>query len=682
MEKYSITSKFKGYIEREDITNVDPNYLILGSVNVVSTDGRRVGNRKGYTLDGNAETGDFPIVSSFDWNERQQAPRNFRVYEDATNVRLQTRDSTDPDDIQWRTIYSSLTQPEVNFTTFWDTTEESEVMLFVAGNKSIYAYSGGQTTYASSTATTITKEGTSTWAEDGFFLSGTRQVTIEGIDYTYTGGEGSTTLTGVSPNPTGGGHTAGDFVHQTIRVSTNTPVAAVAYTNTTIAFVNSNPDTITDSANGFVTQGFKVGDIITVSGTVNNNRTYTIATVVAGTLTLVTTDAVTAEGAGGSFTLTAYRPWTNDIIATLRNQVYVGSFTSRQTFVSVVGDYDNFTAPTVPRLVGESALLQFDSTPVGYIVQEESMYISGTLGEWYQVTFDLSADLTSEQITVKRLKTGPQQSANNQAAIFKAKNDVIFISNEPTLDSLGRVENINTPTSKPISDPVKNLFDRLDFTDCSGAYCNDYLYVAVPAESLVLIYNLIESHWEAPQILPISRFAIIDGLLYGHSNGVNETYKMFDGWNDNGNAMAAVAQFAYQQFGNRVVKKYFNDWYTEGYIEPNTTLGLQLLYDYEGARGVREFEIDGNESSIIFNPVEDGSLGKNNLGQANLGGSQGTDDGDLPPKFRVINNTTANQKFYEISPLYFTNDVDLRWELLAFGPKVYDAPDVNTDIKQ
>lgn len=681
MEKYQLTSKFKGYVERDDVTNIDPNYLILGSANVISTDGKRVGNRKGYTRYGQISTGDFPIVSSFDWPSRQQGARYLRVYEDATNVRLQTLDSSDSTDVQWRTIMSSLTQPEVNFDTFWDTTEESEVALFVAGDKNIYVYSGGQTTYASSTTTTITKEGTTTWAEEGFFLSGTRQITIGATTYTYTGGEGSTTLTGVTPDPTSGGHVAGDFVFQTIRTSSNAPVATATKTASTIAFVNSNPDTITDSGNGFVTAGFVAGDIITVSGTVNNNKTYTAQTVVAGTITLVSTDAVTAEGAGSSFTLTAYRPWTNDNIAVLRNQVYISSNTSRQVFVSAVGDYDNFTAPAVPRLVGESALLQFDSVPRAFKVQEENMYVSGSLGDWYQVTFDLSADLSSEQITVKRLKTGPQQSAQNQSSVFKMKNDILFISDEPTLDSLGRVENINTPTSKPISDPVNNLFGRLDFTDCSGVYFQDNIYIAVPVESLVLVYNLIESHWESPLVLPIQRFAIIDGELYGHSNGVNETYKLFDGWNDNGNPIHAIAQFAYQQFGNRAVKKIHTDWYTEGYIEANTELTLQLLYEYEGSRAVRDFTINSEVAQTIFTPITDGSLGKLNIGYGNLGGSVETDGDSLPPKFRVINQTQSNQKYFEISPIYSSNSSDYRWEILAFGPKAIEAPDANPEIK-
>ena len=72
---------------------------------------------------------------------------------------------------------------------------------------------------------------------------------------------------------------------------------------TTIAFVDSNPDTITDSGNGFITAGFVSGSI-TVLGSTSNDGSYTIDTVAAGILTLISTDTLSAEVAGDSVTIT------------------------------------------------------------------------------------------------------------------------------------------------------------------------------------------------------------------------------------------------------------------------------------------------------------------------------------------------------------------------------------------
>lgn len=78
-------------------------------------------------------------------------------------------------------------------------------------------------------------------------------------------------------------------------------------TNTTIAFVNSAPDTITDSNNGLVAAGFESRDI-TVSGSANNNDIFTIAQdgISAGTLTLISSDSLTAEGVGATVTIKQY----------------------------------------------------------------------------------------------------------------------------------------------------------------------------------------------------------------------------------------------------------------------------------------------------------------------------------------------------------------------------------------
>lgn len=71
-----------------------------------------------------------------------------------------------------------------------------------------------------------------------------------------------------------------------------TAYAEVSYT-ASLAFVNSNPDTITDAASGFVTAGFEAGMYFTTTSPVNTG-TYRLATVAAGTLTCVSTDTLTA----------------------------------------------------------------------------------------------------------------------------------------------------------------------------------------------------------------------------------------------------------------------------------------------------------------------------------------------------------------------------------------------------
>ncbi|GAG94163.1 unnamed protein product [marine sediment metagenome] len=84
--------------------------------------------------------------------------------------------------------------------------------------------------------------------------------------------------------------------------SVNTVILAAS----TIAFVDSGPDTITDLGGAFLTSGFAPGMTIIVSGAgeSGNNGTYhNIATVVAGTITLASSAELTAESVGESVTI-------------------------------------------------------------------------------------------------------------------------------------------------------------------------------------------------------------------------------------------------------------------------------------------------------------------------------------------------------------------------------------------
>lgn len=109
-------------------------------------------------------------------------------------------------------------------------------------------------------------------------------------------------------------------------------------TGTGIAFVDSDPDTITDTGGGFLTAGFAAGQLIRPSGTTNNNIDYTIDTVVAGTITLVSTDEVTAEGAGDTFTIDAV--FTDDEVLTGDENGVAAANGTDSTFATAGDDPD------------------------------------------------------------------------------------------------------------------------------------------------------------------------------------------------------------------------------------------------------------------------------------------------------------------------------------------------------
>src|SRR5690606_14671061 len=172
-----------------------------------------------------------------------------------------------------------------------------------------------------------------------------------------------------------------------------------------------------------------------------------------------------------------------------------------------------------------------DGTPTALIPQENSMYLSAGQNQWYETTFTLSSDLTSEQLTIQRLKTTARQGAKSQALTNKIKNSIVYVSNELILNTLGRVSNVVlTPHVTDISFPLVNDFNGYDFTDACVFYFQKFVYIAIPREGLIRVYTMTNSvdnsevmpastqfYWEAPLTIPVSRFSIIDGELYGHS---------------------------------------------------------------------------------------------------------------------------------------------------------------------
>ncbi len=369
----------------------------------------------------------------------------------------------------------------------------------------------------------------------------------------------------------------------------------------------------------------------------------------------------------------------NHLIGTLSNRVYVAGDESVNLYISKVDSYTDYSFTSPVRLVGEGGLKSLDGIPTAIIVQESNVYVSAGRNFWYTLTPNQTtltvADVPTltETIDVARLKTTPAQAAQSQEMTSHQKNDVVFISSEPTMDTLGRVQQIlGTPNTLNISNPIKIDFDSYDFTDGSVFYFRYFVYVAVPKEGLVRIFNLANNAWEAPQTIPISLFYVVDGELYGHGYNTSESYKLFTGYADRvytgftGFPINAIASFSYEQFGSRSALKRGNALYVEGYITPNTILTCTITYELDGCASTQTFEVDGSDTQIVCIPNTEGSLGKTSLGKQKLGGAGSNSLTRLPPKFRV-EKTFPNKNFFECSVSFSVLGVDNRFELLAFG---------------
>ncbi len=616
--EYSLVSSYKlGYRNREDITNLPPGVLIVGSQNVLSNISDRIQIRQGYTVDGSINTIDAPVLSSFDWLSKLNGEINMRgggLTMTGNDGVLQYRYVDSLGAISWRNLLSGLSSVSFNFTTFWNTTESVREVLFVNGESNIKAWNGAITTILSATTNTITKSGTDSWADSGFYtaLVG-RSVVVNGTTYTYTGGESTTTLTGVTPDPSA--EASGSVAHQSVVITANSTMTDIPAT------------------------------------------------------------------------------FENALIQVLNNQVGVGALNSPAFYLSKVNSYTDYSQ-SAPRQTGEGGTLILDQNLVAFNVQgnqqSQNFYIS-TRDIWYTLTFDdfVSATGASGQnLGAVPIKTGQRQGTQSQAFVSNMKNNVITVTNEPTIDMIGVMENYFTQIqTQNISDSIKLDVDTYNFTDGSIAYWRYYILVAVPKEGLVLVYNLSTNSWEAPQTLPVSRFYIVNGELYGHSYNTLESYKLFEGYADRvysgftGFPISMIARFSYQNYGNRSAYKSATALYVEGYINSNTTLTANITYELDGCETNREFQLVGSDGQFVCLTSSDSSLGKTSLGKVKLGGSVRASLTGLPPKFRWI-PTFSNKDFFEGSISFEVLGVDNRMELIAFGLNSYLSTQEPVQIKQ
>ncbi len=627
--EFDIIDRFKyGYRHREDQTNLPKGVLVEGSKNILTNVSERIQCRKGYILDGPTSAVTVPISSAYTFESNLGFERNVRAYLPSAGAgTMEYRYVNDAGTVTWRTLLSSLNSANFNFTPWWDVNELLRELLMVNGSDQIYEWGGGVAVATSSTATTVTKTGTTTWAEAGFYADNTshatRKITINGTDFTYTGGETTTTLTGLSADPAVA-IAADPIVHQTPIVTTNGSMMAMDLTE-------------------------------------------------------------------------------NDLIQSFQQQLWVGSLKDQTVYVSNFQDYKDYTVSSI-NASGFGKQFALDSPPVSFIALENAFTISAGFNQWYQMTLTQGTytDTTNpaapvvyaiDTWTIDRLKTNSSAAAQSQALTGAMKNDVIFVSQEPTLDRLGRVEQIlGTTQTTNISDPIKLDFDSYDFTDGQIYYNKYFIYLSVPKMGLVRIYNIVKNYWEAPQTIPVGKFYTVGGVLYGHSYQTAESYLLFSGRGDRispanptGNPINATVLFSYQNYNSPFSLKNFNKFYVEGYISTDTTIDLGISYDIDGCATDTSYEIDGSSTQYVCSNISggnsnDASLGKQPLGKYPLGGDiDVTGSNTIPPKFRLI-QTFPSVDFHEVQYSFSTSQVGANWEILRFGPAVDSSSNLPTSI--
>ena len=624
--KYSLAELTYGYQTATDESNTDFRLLVSGSKNVLVDFQKKVKSRSGYSRLGSGNTALTEIRNGWTWNTSTGTKLPMRFYDDELEVYLEEVDGYTID--AWTRVMSGLSTTELLRSCinkggnggWYDTTEKLDLCLMVIANANLYEWTGAVAVVESVTANTITKKSTSTFAENRFYTS--RDKTLinvrTGTEFTYTGGETTVTLTGVSGSPVTDGMVVGDILVQKVKTRSNLPSASR----------------------------------------------------------------------------------TNHFIYNFENQIIIGSEDDNLVLGCQNTDLTDWT-PSSPRVAGEGFSLTLDSPTRGITSLGSILLIGSGKSSIFKVVFEQVAVGTTlaESVKIKKLDVGVNQGFLNQESIVPVGNTIFYLTNEVALRSIEDPDNLTGINPKTFSNPIKPDFDAEDWDNAFGMWYKNVLYLSTPDASHLYMLNFVQDadgklfrFWNPPQVLPVGAMTLIskDGVeqLYGHSNGVPETYLLFDGASDGQYDSMDTADklpiecraiYAYNSYKSKGELKNFDEYYIDGEITPATKeLNLIIKYDYGGSTGTITKTIDGSVEEILEGQVGFNSLAQQSLAVNPMGGLLN------PPtdarKFRVVYEI-AKEDFFEMQTEFYSNDVDKYWAVINHGANAKLSKRIATNIK-
>ncbi len=666
---------FKGYVSKPDITSVGAEFLIKGSKNVLIDFAFRIISRKGYTVYNGVNTGGTGIKSSYDWDSSNGRQFPIRVHDGKIEFSWNG---------VWNILKSGFPTSTFEFTKVWDNTEKEDVLLGVCGDTNMYKWSGGVAKIRSATANTITKQGVMTSVSTIAFVAGTTGTIAATITDTGNNFLNAGFAVGDTLNVSGSANNSRNFTIGSVVAGTITLIMSDVLTSevagTSVTLHNGEP---TWASSRFLTAGTRS---IRLNGTdytyTGGETTDTLIGLVAfpfnsisiGTpiwqslITLANPSAINAN-------------FKQDFIATQLNQIILASSKSQEVYISSTSDYTNFTL-TSPRGAGDPAKLVMDACCTGIIPIDNPQQTTSSVmfgaghNEFFKLNYQMSQDNTNELVRMIKLKTATGSGLVAVGCFTPVHNATAYISREPSLNILGAVENIDGKTNVPLSDIVKDDFDSYDFTNSHVIYWRRAIYITLPDLGIVLIYDLMRNLWQPPQTIPISRFAIIDDWLHGHSSITDETYRLFTGTNDNGNFIPQRARLGYDNGGRRDRLKNFSERWSDGYISAAGVLNINVGYGFDGALGIKPFQILGNDSSVVI-PASSNPLGNDSEGSHPLGGATLDISASLTGMLRFAQiDTMPEVDCFEHYVEYSMNTLDAQFALVGTGDNKWDAGSV------
>lgn len=609
---FLLASGFFGYDSCTDKTKLAGGWLVRGSKNVYKKESGTIAVRQGLKRRGTANSALFGVTSSCVWNTSLGAQRNLRV---TAELKLQVESSiADGSTLVWYDLMTSLDSTRFVFCPWWDNTNKKDKLLFVKHDFNQYAWSGGITLVASGTINTITKLDTSTtWGQDGFATAGA--VTINGVDYTYTGGSNTATLTGVGTSAAG--LTSGLVGISKVVTTSNSPASGF-YAD----FIN------------VIGNRLHVGSYTSRLIYISSQTDHTDFTVpsprIPGSAELLTLDntATCISVRNGNAHISAY---SSDWYEISYSPVTVGSTLTEQTKVDKKPT-SNLSAALAHEFV------DVVGNEIVYLSVDQQVRVFGTFRNLIQAKYPSLSQAVQTEFMEEDFTGGHLVCVGEFVRLTAPVNgrDWMYQTRE-SVNSQGDIvtERLWHPPQ------IRNIsrFAFLGGAEYGHSNANPQIYQ---------INDTNQWHDDGPddQPLPYTARAVMPYSNLGEFKG-----------------------------GSRFSLLSFDKTAFEGYMTTGTNLYGNVYFDYQGSKALQAIQINTPAKTAKFfssqNPASlgDASLGDNPLGD---GLTPESNDQELLPKFRSVRKVNPVNCFEATLEVY-SMDVDSRWELLDLGMNIHAA---------
>lgn len=615
--KYTLAEETLGYVTSTDPSNTDRRFLVAPSKNVLIDYQRKIIKRSGYTRLGASNSALTPIRNAWTWNTSTTIDLPQRQYDDELEVYLTTVDTQEVN--AWVRVKDGWSTTEkMRVATVWDSGEKIDLQISVIGDANLYEWGGGIAAVSSVTGTTITKKGTTTFAQNRFYT--TRNKTLvcvrTGTEYTYTGGETTTTLTGIADTA---GLVEGDILVQKVVTESNKP--ASSHTNHFIhEFENQ------------IVVGSEDDQEVWLSKS-TNYRDFSYSS-----------PRVTGEGAR----LTISKP--TRALTTVGEKLLI--FSGNSSLFKV-----EFSEIEVGGVIAETVKVKKLDTGVnqGALNQESVVSIGSAL-----------AYLTCE--VALRIIEDPDELVGINPKTFSTPIKPDFDA-ETWTNAFGFwYKNMLIFTA-----PTNQRMYMLNFLqDADGnlvRFWNPPQTFPIGPLSLINSGNGDLLHGHSSSIA--ESYLLFDGQSDNQYEGMDMADKF---------AIDAVAAFPYDNFGERAKLKTFDEYYVEGEITPNTTgLNLDIRYDFDGSTQTLNKIISGADNDILQGSVGINSLAQQSLATNPLGSLLNPPSNAR--KFAVVFEI-AREDFLRMSPIFSDSGIDTYWAIIAHGSNASLSPRRTTLIRK